>query len=104
MERQHIKFNQGCLLVLKMTQSELDQVNRYINVQIASRSVIPDKSDEDIDFLVHAYPLKTLKTMRTLTMVMQNVLRDYCVNYIGEDLIGEPTTDLLFGIELVNNN
>ena len=104
MKRQHIKFHQGCLLVLKMTQTELDLINRYINAQIAYRSIKPDKSEEDIEFLTHVHPLQALKVMKTLTLTMQSLLRDYCLDTFNEDIIGEPDTNILFGIELVNDN
>lgn len=104
MEIQYIKVNQCGLLVWKMTQAELDQVNRYINNKVASRSMILDKSDDDLYFLTHVYPLKALKTMRTLSSVMQDILSDYCKEYTGQELIAEPAKDILFGIELVNKH
>ena len=103
MTRQYIKFNDGCLLVLKMTQNDLDSINQHINAQIAYRSINPDKSDEDIDFLIHVYPLKVLKVMTTLSLQMQTLLRNCCIELSGEDLMGEPESNLLFGIELINN-
>lgn len=93
-KKESVKYGNTGYMVLKMNQKDFNDMNRYISTRIAQHSVAIPKSDEDIDFLRSTYPLNPC--LQSITSTLFNVLTDF----FGADIMGEPSENLMLGIEI----
>lgn len=93
-KKESVKYGNTGYMVLKMNQKDFNDMNRYISTRIAQHSVAIPKSDEDIKFLSNVYPLNPC--LQSITRTLFNVLTDF----FGADIMGEPSENMMLGIEI----
>lgn len=95
-KKESVRYGNTAYIVLKMSQKDFDDMNRYISTRIAQHSVAIPKSDEDIKFLSNVYPLNPCLCFQNITRTLFNVLTDFFSTYI----MGEPSENMMLGIEI----
>jgi hypothetical protein len=93
-KKESVKYGNTAYMVLKMSQKDFKDMNRYISTRIAQHSVAIPKSDEDIKFLSCVYPLNPC--LQSITSTLFNVLTDF----FGTDIMGESSENMMLGIEI----